>query len=1701
MISDFYKQEQSFMDQDMKSQYKRGRVDWSEAGTSTANVMGREPWTKPTVTYQQESNIIGHGNRLPIGYIYSSNMLLLEQQKPQLWYDEILTWEQTVMDRKSKGKDKLIQPIKLKRYSSPMSISSEDEDNNTEKLLNQSMQADKIYSQRQAASSYDCLENITQVFLPTTPVHNSTKQVYSPTSVVYNPTEIYKQSPTRRLPPSIKPKNLQFKQVDTSPTNQVITFGNYSLPKCNDHNTKFRPIIGLSLTEKQQCLLDNLWHIQTMPQASSFKVQVLNALSIYFQEQTVKIPEKQKPKFTHYIIFRGNKLGIFNKWETVAKYINCYGPIYKGYYSFAEALKAARDHFGVDSFFIEAEEVPTFSEIAKINPEQLIKTQEDVIAKLQEQLIQQEKSTSIHVQLENNVLKHKITILEAKNTQLLQQLERKEVFINRDFNSFKARILDTPWKECFKKVTQHFPEFEQIVSQKICTEFPIVLYELQQKLVKIAFNEESYKGIKVVERIDDEGEGTGLLLLQISLHITDMPDEEIIQFYHNGKTNNSSDEFETDGDFEIPKPSKKKTCETKTSNIELKATGDIGRQYKEKTSEAQEYVPFTGESMASLSISSVPTKLGYWLLSNYDHKTNMLNIGSEKLKLTAQIVNRILGIPMGKLEVDEVDKGAYVDPVILEWRCQWGAKSGLKTVKDVLTRIKETTNHGRQFKLNVLVVIISTIAEITKQSTVNMRCLKSITKDGVCTEYNWCKYVVTCLNRTKESWNGNEYYNGPITFLVLWYADHVLSKKNQKGDIKLAIERYTTETLKELEMDLVRRFEKVEVVKGNKRKRASNQEVKKEENVIEVDEEESSDDESVRIITRSAAKKKERVVYSVAATSSSTDSASADKRAAGTDAHLDDDADADGDEEKERPAGSGSHGDEDTDADGDEESESPAGSDASEDEDSEMEMSRNKTIHSNDVDDHSYFKDTTEGLSAFASIGLLSEPLHPRNELDWVYLLRKKTKELDKFVEEVDKLIEESIEVYPGSESISEVICQWQSRLTKYGSRKCPEQRDDDEGLNINKGSDVGVEGMTAETSEKEDMGARRVVEDDAGGFVGEGVPAETTEKEEIGAGKLVKEDAGGVVGEGVPAETTEQEEIVAGKLVKEDAGVVGGEGVPAETPEKDEIGAWKVVEQDDLVDTATKSVGVTKVDIAAQEDMGKTEEMTRYGSQNITATCMQEMVDYADSVEQGLKHKGKRDKASGLPSFDLNISQLTPSSSPADDVNVGVLISKLPFLAEEEKNKDMFKTPVQAQPIHQQQSSQFYTRKNTGTMVLTPVPLDKFNPAEVHDKADCDVDNLVAANVTKSTTCAGEEPVVTDDKAIIKSEARHLKPLVVLPPEQEQHQRRQRLTKLADALKSPYKDRKVNVGSRITKLEGDIFECFLYGQGQESEKVFQTAAGNILKRKHLHSLYADEYVDENILNCWVQVLNNEENAKSSDSPARLFCTCDVLSEDNFKTQCTPQERADIMEINIQSCLESSAYKSMRKVDLLFCPIQQHNVFYVVCFDFVKPAIEIMDNRRDNAAVHTKYGNRPIVLRDTLARYLSKVCPLRSKKIKTCLPKRMTMSWRTTKNKFDSGIFAMRHMETYMGGPAGQWKEVFTDESGKQNTEISGLRVKYLSKMLLSDVNLLKKDVQIKSANFQSLNEADKNKWHDKWVKQIRDRKMQNATAKYMFTS
>ncbi|KAK1419441.1 hypothetical protein QVD17_28608 [Tagetes erecta] len=156
------------------------------------------------------------------------------------------------MDRKrDKGKAKLIQPTQTSRLS-PMSISLEEE--KTEKLMSQSIRAPSTQDLRKLPASIADLSSTTQF---------------------YNPS----QSKIMDIRP---PRNKQFTQRTSShiqkTQNAVITFGNYSLQRCDDPSTKFRPIMGIVMTEEQQCLLDNLWHIQTMPQASTLEEPKLGFL-------------------------------------------------------------------------------------------------------------------------------------------------------------------------------------------------------------------------------------------------------------------------------------------------------------------------------------------------------------------------------------------------------------------------------------------------------------------------------------------------------------------------------------------------------------------------------------------------------------------------------------------------------------------------------------------------------------------------------------------------------------------------------------------------------------------------------------------------------------------------------------------------------------------------------------------------------------------------------------------------------------------------------------------------------------------------------------------------------------------------------------------------------------------------------------------------------------------------------------------------------------------------------------------------------------------------------------------------------------------------------------------------------------------------------------------------------------------------------
>ena len=83
-------------------------------------------------------------------------------------------------------------------------------------------------------------------------------------------------------------------------------------------------------------------------------------------------------------------------------------------------------------------------------------------------------------------------------------------------------------------ILDRIPELDDIISQKICTEFPLILYKLQQQIIDIAFNEDEYKGVTVVQRSYNNYPVYNRLLLQIDLKTTKLALEQILNLNHNG---------------------------------------------------------------------------------------------------------------------------------------------------------------------------------------------------------------------------------------------------------------------------------------------------------------------------------------------------------------------------------------------------------------------------------------------------------------------------------------------------------------------------------------------------------------------------------------------------------------------------------------------------------------------------------------------------------------------------------------------------------------------------------------------------------------------------------------------------------------------------------------------------------------------------------------------------------------------------------------------------------------------------------------------------------------------------------------------------------------------------------------------------------------------------------------------------------------
>ncbi|CAI9286695.1 unnamed protein product [Lactuca saligna] len=183
-------------------------------------------------------------------------------------------------------------------------------------------------------------------------------------------------------------------------------------------------------------------------------------------------------------------------------------------------------------------------------------------------------------------------------------------------------------------------------------------------------------------------------------------------------------------------------------------------------------------ALLKMKITDIPLKLGFYVLQKFDYERMVIDIEGKELKVTAESVHDMLGIPIGGTKLTQLDQWPKDDKSYDEWK-QLFKKDSIIRLSAIKNVIVSTTQADFNFKLNFLVLFVNTFCESTSMGRCNLFPLSYISRKTDISNIDWCSYVLDCLVRTKNSYipySDNSFFVGPSAFLVLFYADNIHSE-------------------------------------------------------------------------------------------------------------------------------------------------------------------------------------------------------------------------------------------------------------------------------------------------------------------------------------------------------------------------------------------------------------------------------------------------------------------------------------------------------------------------------------------------------------------------------------------------------------------------------------------------------------------------------------------------------------------------------------------------------------------------------------------------------------------------------------------------------------------------------------------------------------------------------------------------------------
>ncbi|GJR02403.1 peptidase C48, SUMO/sentrin/Ubl1 [Tanacetum coccineum] len=240
------------------------------------------------------------------------------------------------------------------------------------------------------------------------------------------------------------------------------------------------------------------------------------------------------------------------------------------------------------------------------------------------------------------------------------------------------------------------------------------------------------------------------------------------------------------------------------------------------------------------------------------------------------------------------------------------------------------------------------------------------------------------------------------------------------------------------------------------------------------------------------------------------------------------------------------------------------------------------------------------------------------------------------------------------------------------------------------------------------------------------------------------------------------------------------------------------------------------------------------------------------------------------------------------------------------------------------------------------------------------------------------------------------------------------RITKPSIYLKSPFMNKMVKTQEKLDKDEILCARSIFCMQGDISEVVFDDGKGTIANRKEIQSLVTGIMIQKQIIDTFVTVLNYEKRIRSGgkDKRKHYFPTNVVTAHLLNKEKDEAKEYVSFKNMINNQMNTPESKKKMKDVSYAFFPVVAEGQYYVIVFNLLKANAEILDNEKDYD--YNKYQEVFDSVKALFLKYLKKHQHLCVDKLTKEKPaKVLKLKWRTEKNKIDSGLYTMMHMELY----------------------------------------------------------------------------------------